>query len=754
MHSFRTRAAGVAVSALATVAALLAPAPAFAATTDTSQTFQPTGAVQTWTVPTGVTAIYVDLAGAQGGASYGGGGGGAELTGTLSVTPGETLNIIAGAAGGAGQQYFTGAGGGGGSFIYTTADLAGIRAAAGGGGGASSNTGASAANTTASGTNGGSGGGAGGTDGNAGGAGTASSPYVQTSPAGGGGGVLSGGILGGGGAGGTPAGGGGGGYSGGGGGSFSIGGGNGGGGGGGSYFSGTLTGAVANHSGNGFVTIYYPSQLTSVSPAAGLPGDSLTIRGRGLAGATVTIGGVAAAVTSSSDTALAVTVPAQSLLSSGGLTVGVTTAGGVTLPAVGAFSYLPAPTVSIVAPSSIPQGSAPTVTITGTRFTGATAVHFGAIPATSFTVTSDTSITATVPSSLPAGTVNTTVVATSGTSAATAWDELTVVAYPAMTLSPSTIPDGQVGVAYSARITADGGTAPYTYSVATGHVPAGIALDAASGDLTGMPTAEGSFIFTVKAVDQYGNTEWAGYSLDVRVSAPTIIGVSPDGGPTGGGTEVIITGAHFIGTTAVLIGNTPVSSFTVVSPTTIAAVVAPGAAGEHSITVTTPGGTVTSSADVSFRYAAVPTVTAVGPTSGAILGGTTVTITGTGFTGASTVIFGRLAARSFTVDSDTTITAVTPASSAGPVHVRVTTTGGVSAASAADQFTFDPLALPVSPPVSQAQAPLPHAPVQPTKLAQTGSDAGSLLSAAGGLLLAGLLAGAFALLRRRRPETL
>src|SRR5205823_5955037 len=68
--------------------------------------------------------------------------------------------------------------------------------------------------------------------------------------------------------------------------------------------------------------------------------------------------------------------------------------------------------------------------------------------------------------------------------------------------------------------------------------------------------------------------------------------------------------------------------------------------------------------------------------------GTTVTITGTNFTGTA-VNFGGTAAASFTVDTPTQITAVSPAHAPVTVDITVTTVGGTSATSAADEFTFD-----------------------------------------------------------------
>ncbi|HET6963192.1 MAG TPA: Ig-like domain-containing protein [Acidimicrobiales bacterium] len=83
-----------------------------------------------------------------------------------------------------------------------------------------------------------------------------------------------------------------------------------------------------------------------------------------------------------------------------------------------------------------------------------------------------------------------------------------------------------------------------------------------------------------------------------------------------------------------------------------------------------------------------PTVTGVSPSTGTTAGGTTVTITGTDFTGASEVQFGATDAATFSVTDATHISATSPAESVGTVDVTVTTLGGLSPSSAADQFIY------------------------------------------------------------------
>ncbi len=90
----------------------------------------------------------------------------------------------------------------------------------------------------------------------------------------------------------------------------------------------------------------------------------------------------------------------------------------------------------------------------------------------------------------------------------------------------------------------------------------------------------------------------------------------------------------------------------------------------------------------------IPTVTSVTPTHGGAAGGTSVVITGTGFTAVTAVNFGTVAAASFTIDSDTQITAVTAAGAAGIVDVAVTNwVSKTSAATSADQYTMEGISI-------------------------------------------------------------
>jgi alpha-tubulin suppressor-like RCC1 family protein len=177
---------------------------------------------------------------------------------------------------------------------------------------------------------------------------------------------------------------------------------------------------------------------------------------------------------------------------------------------------------------------------------------------------------------------------------------------------------------------------------------------------------------------------------------PEVTGLSPALGTAAGGTPVTIAGSDFEGVTSVRFGSTPAASFTVNSPGSITALAPSGALGTVNVTVTTPAGTSTATAADHFTYLPVPTVTKLSAKGGAAAGGSTVTIAGTGFAGATSVSFGANAAVHFTVNSAISITATSPVGS-GLVDVKVTTAGGTSAASKHDQWGYTPAVEAVAP---------------------------------------------------------
>lgn len=92
-------------------------------------------------------------------------------------------------------------------------------------------------------------------------------------------------------------------------------------------------------------------------------------------------------------------------------------------------------------------------------------------------------------------------------------DYLITAACPVVLLKPDSLPGGTLGSAYSANITASGGTAPYTFDLVSGGLPPGLALDAASGVLSGIPNVAGSYDFTVRAMDANGCAGLKSYTL-------------------------------------------------------------------------------------------------------------------------------------------------------------------------------------------------------------------------------------------------
>ena len=309
------------------------------------------------------------------------------------------------------------------------------------------------------------------------------------------------------------------------------------------------------------------------------------------------------------------------------------------------------------------------------------------------------------------------------------------------------IPDGELNIAYADRTVVVAGGAAFLIST-SGALPDGTQLDPLTGIFSGTPLVPGIFTFTVNASDTSGANvsksytvtipgtpsgtivtsalpvlggstsgdgafpigtpisviashnpgfafiNWTEGGVEVSTTAvypftvngdrtlvanflplPVITSFAPAKGPVG--TLVTLTGTDFTGATAVAFNGTAASSFTVVNATTITATV-PGGATNGSISVTTPAGTAISTG----KFYLPPTLTSFSPVSGPQ--GTVVKLTGTNFTGATTIKFNGRIASSFTVVNDSLISTMVPIGATTGTIV-VYTPGGT--ATSAEKFT-------------------------------------------------------------------
>ncbi|MBS2964979.1 IPT/TIG domain-containing protein [Actinocrinis puniceicyclus] len=171
---------------------------------------------------------------------------------------------------------------------------------------------------------------------------------------------------------------------------------------------------------------------------------------------------------------------------------------------------------------------------------------------------------------------------------------------------------------------------------------------------------------------------------------PVVTAISPSNGPATGGTSVTITGSHFTSATDVTFGTIAASAFTVINDTTITATAPAAAPSLVDIHVSTQFGTSQTTSPDQYTYNPPPTVSAISPAHGPEAGGTSVTITGTGLSGATSVMFGSKPATSFAVNSDTSITATAPAQADGTIDITVTTpAAGTSTPASTDHYTYD-----------------------------------------------------------------
>ncbi|MCU0427817.1 MAG: IPT/TIG domain-containing protein [Candidatus Kapabacteria bacterium] len=423
---------------------------------------------------------------------------------------------------------------------------------------------------------------------------------------------------------------------------------------------------------SGFTFVIPPPFITSFTPTQFVASTTITITGRNFVGngyttQLVLIGNNPSTIISVNPTTLVVRAP----LAIQSTTITVITPGGtanaccLTVPQTMMPSLPQPPRITGFSPPLASVGAV--VTIRGEHFTNANDVRFGGVTAASFRVVSPTEIQATV----GAGATGEITVRTSVGTAGFAGFTFITPPQPIITgFSPAT---GAAGDTVRVR-----GQHLLTVSSFTITGDPNITVNAnftTSGDtlVTAVLGAGQSFsLGTINLRTLGGTARATGFTF---IAAPVITSFSPS--IAGNGDAVVINGAGFDNVQSVAFGNSPnvvqAASFVVNSPSRITARLSTGATG--SVVITTRGGTASRE---GFIFAPVPVITRFSPDSARA--GESVRIVGSGFisqSAVSVVNFGGVRAASWTVVSDSVITAI-PAQTGATGAITLTTPGGTA----------------------------------------------------------------------------
>jgi len=431
-------------------------------------------------------------------------------------------------------------------------------------------------------------------------------------------------------------------------------------------------------------TYILPAPLvTTVSPALGIytGGTLIAVNGTGfVTGATVKIAGVlCTSIVFVSPTRIDCVTPAGT---NGARDVLVTNPDAQTGTLTGGFLYVAAaaPTITSVSPVSGPMVGGTAITLTGTGFVTACTLKINGVACTSVVRVSATSVTAVTPAG-SAGAKDL-VLTNADTQTGTLAIGFTYKAAPTVTAcTPNTSPlAGLVSVTLTGTAFVSGCTVTVGGAAAT----AVVFVSATSLTCTVPAGTAGAKNIVVTNPDAQIGTFTNGYTY---VAAPTVTNVAPAGGALAGGLAITLTGTGFVTGCTVAIAGVPCTSVAFVSATSVTCVAPAGTVGAKNVTLTNPD-TQTGTMASGFTYAAAPTITSVSPTSGVTAGGTAITLTGTGFVAGCTLKINNVACTSVVRVSSTSVTAVTPAGTAGAARDLVLTNPDAQTGTLTAGFTY------------------------------------------------------------------
>ncbi|MCA6471813.1 MAG: IPT/TIG domain-containing protein, partial [Chitinophagaceae bacterium] len=308
----------------------------------------------------------------------------------------------------------------------------------------------------------------------------------------------------------------------------------------------------------------------------------------------------------------------------------------------------PAPTITTFTPTTAAAGAI--ISITGTNFNNTSAITLGGTPVTSFTVVSNTSIIAVVGSGSSGAVSLTTPSGTASLNGFTFIPPPTITSFSPMIAGAGALISITGTNFDNTSVITLGGTEVTSFTVVSSTSIIAVVGAGSTG--------------AVSLTTPGGTASLAGFTF---IPAPTITSFSPM--IAGAGALIGITGTNFDNTSVITLGGTQVTSFTVVSSTSIIAVVGAGSTG--AVSLTTPGGTASLA---GFIFSPPPSISSFTETTGPV--GTLVTINGNHLSYPLNIMIAGVPAIPISNDGNTLVAMVMPGATVG--GVSVTTPGGTA----------------------------------------------------------------------------
>lgn len=417
---------------------------------------------------------------------------------------------------------------------------------------------------------------------------------------------------------------------------------------------------------NNCFTYFDELSVTGFTPRQGVlsGGNEVVITGTGFTADTQVLFGAYSSPHIAFDSVTQLTVTAPRGAAVGPVDLVVYNKNGVSTQRRG-YTYVADLRVSSVSPPTGPLAGGTTVTLTGTGFTGATAVKFGGTDGTGLSVVSDTELLVASPAGT-AGAVDVTVVTPGGTwtvkKGFTYFDA--GGAFAVFALTPHVVQAGDV-VTLTGQALDTG-----TLSVSIGGVAATVgAVTFSTAQLT-VPARGAAPRRADVTVDNGTDTATLAQGATWRVALESL---TPNSGPSAGGTVVTLAAQAFPDAAALTVGTLAATNVTVTSETSVGFTTPAGSGGAASDLHVSEVGDPENEATLAgaFTFLEPLSIGRVQPERGAIAGNTLVTVLGSGFGDSTVALFGANNAKDVKLVDSHTITCRTPKGAVGVVDVKV-----------------------------------------------------------------------------------